>query len=321
MSTLQYSFVVPIYNDGKLAESFCQEFLKVFQGYLKETDIEKHVELIFVDDGSTNDSFDELVKITQKYNFSRIIQLSRNFGQHIALSCGYRNSTGQYVGMLNVDMEDPPNEIPNLIERIKKGNCDIVHGLRKKPAGPLLNRISSNSFHLVLNFLTGHRVPLNVSTLRVMNRRFANSMNAFTENSRYLPGLELWLGFKREYIPIAHQLRKQGKSSYNFIKRLKMAFESVISFSDLPLRLVATFGFIIAALGFVLTGYMIISKLFLVNVRPGYTSTVSLIVFLGGVQIFVIGLGSLYIGRILKEVQNRPLYVVRDSVNFREQVR
>jgi glycosyltransferase involved in cell wall biosynthesis len=321
MSTLQYSFVVPIYNDGKLADSFCQEFQKVFQAYLKTQDIGTAVELIFVDDGSLNDSYEDLKNIVQKYKFTRAIRLSRNFGQHIALSCGYRNSMGQYVGMLNVDMEDPPYEIPNLIERLKQGNCDIVHGLRKKPAGPLSNRITSNIFHILLNFLTGHQVPLNVSTLRVMNRKFADSLNAFNENSRYLPGLELWLGFSHAYIPIEHQARKQGKSSYNFFSRFKMAFESVISFSDLPLRLVASFGFIVSTVGFVLTGYIILSKLFFIDFRPGYTSTVSIIVFLGGVQIFVIGLGSLYIGRILKEVQSRPLYVVRDSSNFKEKVR
>jgi dolichol-phosphate mannosyltransferase len=311
-----YSFVVPIYNDGYLVQSFCEEFEKTFQYYVKNESIENDVELIFVNDGSKNNSIDFLIKLTERNKFVKVIDLSRNFGQHIALSCGYQNAKGQYVGMLNVDMQEPPSEIPKLLNFIKEENIDIVYGLSDERKTSFVNRVTSKSFAFVLNYLTNSQMPLNVTTLRIMNRKFVDAYNSLSEKSRYIPGLETWLGFKHGYLPIIHKEREIGKSSYNFRKRLKMAIESVISFSDYPLRLIVGFGCIVAFIGFLLTVFLVISKLFFANMQAGYTSTISLITFIGGIQIMVIGFASLYIGRILKEVQNRPLYIINEKFNF-----
>ncbi len=309
---ITFSFVVPIYNDGYLAGRFCAEFDRVFQEYLAQKDIAPLVELIFVNDGSMNDSAETLRAVCDEHRFARVINLSRNFGQHIAVSCGYQSALGSFVGMLNVDMEDPPAEIPRLIEAMKTNDYDITYGLyENKP-----NRITSFLFHHTLNRLTGYRVPTNTSTLRVMNRRFIDAYNGLVEKSRYLPGLEMWLGFRQGYVPVRHQERKIGKSSYNLRRRVRMAVESIISFSDLPLRLVAAFGFAVAVLGFILIVILIVQKLLFLDFLPGYISTVVVIIFFGGLQICGIGMASLYIGRILREVQNRPLYVVRDTYKF-----
>ena len=149
-----------------------------------------------------------------------------------------------------------------------------------------------------------------------MNRRFVDAYRTLTERSRYLPGLEMWLGFQRAYVPIRHMRREHGKSSYAFGRRLKMAFEAIISFSDLPLRFTVALGAIVALIGFLLAAYLTIGKLFFIEFRAGYTSTMTAIVLIGGVLVAVIGLASLYIGRVLSEVQARPLYVIRDSVNI-----
>jgi glycosyltransferase involved in cell wall biosynthesis len=313
---MKYSIVVPIYNDGYLAEAFCKEFEKEFQCYLGYDSIEEEVELIFVNDGSNNDSIDYLINLSKKKKFVKVIDFSRNFGQHIALSCGYQNAKGQYVGMLNVDMQEPPSEIPKLLDFIKECNFDIVYGLSDYRKTTFLNRITSKSFTFFLNWLTNSKMPLNVTTLRVMNRKFVNAYNSLTEKSRYIPGLETWIGFKHGYLPIVHKEREVGVSSYNFSKRLKMAIDSIISFSDYPLRLIIGFGFIVALLGFLLIIILIFSKIFYTNYQAGFTTNVSLITFLGGIQIMVIGFASLYIGRILKEVQNRPLYIINQKVNF-----
>ena len=308
--------VVPIYNDGYLADAFCSEYEKEFQNYLGKDQIEEDTELIFVNDGSNNDSIDYLIKLSKKKKFVKVIDLSRNFGQHIALSCGYQHAIGKYVGMLNVDMQEPPSEIPKLLNFIKEKKFDIVYGLSDERKTSFVNRITSKAFVFTLNYLTNSKMPLNVTTLRIMNRKFVDTYNSLSEKSRYIPGLETWLGFKHGYLPILHRGRVIGKSAYNFSKRLKMAVESIISFSDFPLRLIAGFGFIIALIGFLLSAFLIASKLFLVNFQPGYTTTVSLITFIGGIQIMVIGFASLYIGRILKEVQNRPLYIINEKFNF-----
>ena len=313
---MQYSFIVPIYNDANLAESFCINFESVFQEYIQEKDISNQVELIFVNDGSKNNSLELLIELTTKFSFVKVINLSRNFGQHIALSCGYQNAKGLFVGMLNVDQQEPPSELTKLIDFMKSQNHDIVFGLADSRKTSFTNRLTSNIFNYLLNFLTRSNTPLNVTTARVMNRKFTDAYNSLSEKTRYLPGLESWLGFSHGYLPIKHTERTVGKSSYNFKKRLNMAVESILSFSDYPLRLITSFGFIISVIGFLLTIILLFVKLFFIDFQPGFATTISLITFFAGIQILVIGVASLYIGRILKEVQNRPLFVIKDKYNF-----
>ena len=315
MSPPTYSFVVPIYHDGELAEAFCAEFEKVFRTYVGADDISGDVELIFVNDDGTPRTADVLRATCQRYPFTRLLNLSRNFGQHIALTCGYEHAQGQYVGMLNVDMEDPPDQIPLLLDHLRSTDDDIALGIRDKRESPWLDRVTSKSFTWVLNKATGYDMPLNTATLRVMNRRFVDAYLQLSERNRYLPGLEMWLGFQRAYVPIRHARRQQGKSSYSLRRRLAMSFEAIVSFSDLPLRFMVGLGGIVAMLGFAVGLYLVFGKIFLVDFRAGYASTIAAIVFTGGVLISVVGVASLYIGRILAEVQGRPLYLVRDSFN------
>lgn len=315
---MKYSFVVPIYNDGYLANSFCEAFYKSFTEYLNEESILGIVELIFVNDGSNDNSLEILKLLPEKFNFVRIVDLSRNFGQHIALTCGYNLAQGDYIGMLNVDMQEPPSEIPILIEFMKAEKHDIVFGLTEIRQTSFLNRVTSIAFGKTLNYLTKTNTPLNVTTLRVMNRKFITAYNTISEKSRYIPGLEAWLGFSQGYVPIKHQKRKDNRSSYNFKKRIGMALETIISFSDFPLRLIASLGFIFALLGFILSMILIICKLMFIDFQSGYTSTISFVLLIGGIQILVVGVSSLYIGRILKEVQNRPLYLINEKINFND---
>lgn len=314
---IQYSLVVPIYNDGPLSGDFCQAFEQVFEKYLKKDNIAEEVELIFVNDGSPNDSMKHLEETAAKYPFVKVIGLSRNFGQHIAVSAGYQHASGQYVGMLNVDMEDHPSEIPKLLDHMKAQDLDLVIAMRRERKGSLINRITSVMFNWTLNKLTGQNVPLNLGTLRIMSRRFTDAYNSLSEKSRFIPGLESWLGFKHGYTEIEHREREKGRSSYNFSRRMKMAMETIISFSDLPLKIIAAFGFAVAIIGFFLNLLLILAKLLLIDFQAGYLSTISIIIFLGGMQILVTGMASLYIGRILKEIQNRPLYIIQDKINFK----
>jgi dolichol-phosphate mannosyltransferase len=219
------------------------------------------------------------------------------------------------VGSLNVDMEDPPDQIPLLLAALEQGRCDVVFGLRRRRQSPFLVRVTSLAFNWVLNHAIHSDVPLNLATLRIMNRPFVDAYNVLSEKSRYIPGLEIWLGFERGYVEIAHQARTQGTSSYTLRRRLRMAFEAIISLSDVPLRIMVAFGAVVALIGFALSLYLIVGKLFFRDFDAGYPSTMSAIVLVGGVQILLLGVASLYIGRILAEVQNRPLYVVRSTYN------
>lgn len=311
---MRYSIVVPIFNDGALARAFCEEVATVFRKRIEDAPLEQEVEIIFVDDGSRNDSFEILRGLAPDFPFAKAIGLSRNFGQHIAISCGYEHSQGDIVAYLNVDQEDPPAQILVLADALEKNGWDIVGGLYTTRDVPLLQRITSFAFNVFLSRLTGYDQPPNASTLRVMSRRFIEAYKRLTERSRFIPGLEMWLGFRYGRVPVPHQRRKAGKSSYNFARRMRMATESIISFSDFPLRLAVRFGFVVIALGVLLVLALVADKLFFRDFLPGYVSTIATITLVGGVQIVVTGIASLYIGRILAEVQGRPLYIVRDRV-------
>ena len=310
---MRYSFVVPIYGDGALARDFCVELEDVFAKHLDVKDISHDLELIFVDDGSRNDSAAIVKKTCEEFRFAKLIVLSRNFGQHIAISAGYRHARGQYVGMLNVDQEDPPDQLLVLLAPLEKGDFDIVGGLYERRDVPLLAKVTSYLFNLVLNRLTGYDAPVNTSTARIMNRKFLDAYNSLVERSRFIPGLELWLGFRYGRVRVNHQGRKVGKSSYNFRRRLRMAQDAVISFSDFPLKMTVKFGFVVVSIGLLLLLALLIDKLFFRDFLPGYVSTITTVVFLGGIQVLVTGVACLYIGRILAEVQGRPLFVVRET--------
>lgn len=313
---LKYSFVVPIYNDGYLAAAFCEAIDREMRSVLDALNIANDVEVIFVNDGSADESQQQLEAVAKKYGFVRVIELSRNFGQHLAVSSGYRFAGGKYVGMINVDMQDPPDQIPLLLQEIESGTCDIVVGLRNERKDGFIERVTSLVFNYTLNRLTGAVTPINAASLRIMNRRFVDAYNTLNEKMPYIPGLEHWLGFRHSWVTIRHRERADGKSSYTFSKRLRMAGESIIGFSDLPLRLAAKLGTGITLIGCVLMIGLIVRKIAFANLLGGYTSTIAMIVILGGTNLMFMGLIGLYIGRVLQEVQGRPRCVIKSLLNF-----
>lgn len=310
------SIVVPIYKDGYLVKPFCEELQKQMRLMLRADDISRDVEVIFVNDGSPDDSQALLRDAARAFPFVKVIQLSRNFGQHVAVTCGYRFASGDYVAMMNVDMQDPPDQIPRLLERLEQGDCDIVIGLRQHRRESWHEDLTSHAFNLLLNTLTGSRSPLNTASLRMMNRRFVDAYNTLSERTPFIPGLEDWLGFRRDYVPVRNQARAMGRSSYTFHKRLSMAVESIVGFSDLPLRIAAWTGFVITGIGAVLNVYLLSHWLFFRDTLPGFTSTFSIIVLLGGANLMLLGLVGRYVGRILREVQGRPRYVIQSFENL-----
>ena len=312
-----YSFVVPIYKDAQLARAFCKEFADVMKRLSPQGVDDQDFELVFVNDGRFDDQFTLLQAVCCDYPFAKAIQLSRNFGQHIALTCGYEHCRGEYVGMLNVDMEDPPNQIPVLLKAMDEQSADLAISLRNKTMVRSFGEsISSILFNFILNTLTGNHVPLRVGTLRIMRRRFLNAYNQLNETTRYIPGLEAWLGFKHIFVETVHQSRSQGKSSYSTRRRLAMAVEAIVSFSDLPLRWSVALGGGLFLVGLALVIVASVQRLLGYDFLPGFVGIIFGMVVLSGIQIAVTGMSAIYTGRILKEVQRRPLYIVRDRCNF-----
>jgi glycosyltransferase involved in cell wall biosynthesis len=310
---MTYSIVVSIYNDGYLAHDFTKEILRVFQSYLNAERISEKVELIFVNDGSKDDSIITLKSLLEKFDFVKVIDLSRNFGQHAAIACGLKQSIGEVVLRMNVDMQDPPYEIPKLLDLIKTGDYDLVVGQYAVRSSPLINRFTAYCYFATFKYLTGFETPQNTSPLRVMHRKFVNAYNSLTEKSRFPQGLDQWLGFRHKYVEIEHQARIDMRSSYNFYSRLKLAINGLLYFSDRPLMLVVITGLLFALIGVVLAITFILGKLVGINYVPGYISIVSLALIGLGLQLGCTGLVGLYVAKIFKEVQNRPLYIIREQ--------
>jgi glycosyltransferase involved in cell wall biosynthesis len=308
-SPIGCSIVVPIYGDGYLARAFCAEVMNVMVPYSGP----EGFEVIFVNDGSRDDSLQELLKLGAQYPFVTVVDLSRNFGQHAAIACGMHKARGQVVLRMNVDMQDPPAEIPRMVDTLREGDFDLVVGRYAERRSPWLNKVTALLFFYIFKFLTGFESPQNTSPLRAMSRRFVAAYNGLTEKSRFPQGLDQWLGFRHKYIEIEHRDRVDGRSSYNFWSRLKLALNGVLYFSDRPLTLVALAGFCLAAFGFVLSAYVIAEKLLGVEYLPGYASLVALALTGFGVQLGCTGLVGLYVAKIFREVQNRPLYIVRET--------
>ena len=308
---MKYSLVVPIFFDGYLAPALCAEVELVMAEYLHGARIQDEFELIFVNDGSSDDSIGTLLDLQKSFRFVRVIELSRNFGQHAAIACGMREARGDVVMRMNVDMQDPPSEIPKLLRAIDGGEFDLVVGQYASRASPLLNRVTAHIYFSSFKFLTGFATPQNTSPLRAMNRRFVDAYNALTEKSRFPQGLDQWLGFRHHYIPITHRARVDMRSSYNLMSRSKLALNGILYFSDRPLQLVASAGFVAAVVGVLLGFYVVAEKLFGSSLLPGYASIASIALVAFGIQVGCTGLVGLYVAKIFREVQNRPLYVVR----------
>lgn len=309
---MEFSVVTSIYRDGYLARNFCIEIAKIFSVYLGKNQIEDEIEIIFVNDGSPDDSLLLLLELKEEFGFVKVVDLSRNFGQHAALASGFRHAQGRYVLRINVDLQDPPSEIPKLLNEIVSGNYDLVVGRYSERNSPWQTRLTAFLYFETFKFLTGLNVPQLTSPLRIMNRAFISAYNDLTEKSRFPQGLDQWLGFRHKYVEIEHRQRIDGKSSYNFKSRIQLALTGILYFTDRPIKLIGYLGLWLSLMGLLFGLVIVFQKLMGSTFLPGYASIVSIVLIGFGIQIGCIGLLGIYIGRIFTEVQNRPLYVVRE---------
>lgn len=309
---MEFSVVTSIYCDGYLARNFCIELIRIFSEHMGMNRIENNFELIFVNDGSPDDSLQRLLEAKDEFRFVKVIDLSRNFGQHAAIASGFRLASGRYVLRMNVDLQDPPSEIPKLLNEMATGKYDLVVGQYNERNSPWINRLTAFLYFETFKFLSGLNVPQRTAPLRVMNRAFTDAYNDLTEKSRFPQGLDQWLGFRHKYVEIEHRPRVDGKSSYNFISRLRLALTGILYFTDRPIKLIGYFGIWMSLIGLLLGLVVVLQKFSDNPLLPGYASLASIALIGFGVQIGCIGLLGLYIGSIFREVQNRPLYIVRE---------
>jgi dolichol-phosphate mannosyltransferase len=309
MSAPAISVVVPVFNEeGNVADLYART-RRVLQA------LALSYEFVFIDDGSTDGTGDMLRALAANDPHVKIIALSRNFNQHCSIAAGFAYARGNKIVLMDADLQDVPEELPKLLQKADQG-YDIVYALRENRSDSLYRKLLARSFFVVFRFFSGIALPEGISTYRVVSRRFANAFNQLNDHNRFTAGLMAWLGFTVASVPVQHDARKHGTSKYTMGKLLRLSFDAVISFSDSPLKLASKCGMSLSFLSVVAGLYMLFRKLTVGFDMIGYASLIVAILFLSGVQLFFIGLLGEYLSRIYAEVQGRPLYVVKETINL-----
>ncbi len=301
----QVSIIIPVLNE---AENILPLFYEV------KKNIPDDFELIFINDGSTDTTFIEIQQLAVRDNRVKCISFSRNFGHQHALMAGMEYANGDYIVTMDGDLQHPPSCLPVIIEQLEKGN-DIVLTKRKKTEDlGFLKKIFTRIFYKLINFLSDIPIEENVSDFRGFNRKVLIAIRKFEERDLFLRGIFSWVGFKKITIPFDAPTRLHGASKYDFAAMMRLALRGTTSFSFKPLRISLLIGSIVSLISFALLTITIISY-FQGKTVPGWASLMTVVTFMGGIQLLVIGLMGEYIASLFRESKKRPLYIIDEMIN------
>ena len=303
------SLVVPVYYEQEVI----LQFLKETKEELEKLPIV--YEYVFVDDGSKDKTVEIIKEQAQLDDRIKMIVFSYNHGKASAISAAIAHATGDYLLYMDPDLQDPPVEIPRFFNEMEKG-YDLVWGIRKEKKDSFLNRQFSKIFWGTLNKFTGLNIPKGIAVMRMFNREFADEFLKYNETNRFIEGIFIAISKKMTTIEIGQRERFAGTTKFNFKRKMQLAFDAIFDFSELPLKMTVRFGMALVALGLIGLFVLLISKLFFVDFQAGWPSILASIIIVFGLQLFFLGIVSLYIGRIYKEVKRRPLYSVKDKINL-----
>ncbi|MDO8427112.1 MAG: glycosyltransferase family 2 protein [Deltaproteobacteria bacterium] len=312
MASITYSIVVPVFNEGSVIDELLRRLLKVMDTF------KEPFEVIFVDDGSSDDTFKKIAEWAGKREEVRALKFSRNFGHQIAITAGIDSASGEAVIVMDGDLQHPPELIPEMIGEWRKG-YNIINTIRQETEGiPLKKKLFSKAFYKLINLDSEVLIQPDAADFRLMDRASCEAFKALREQDRFVRGLTSWIGFKQTNIPYRADARHSGQSKYSFSKMLRFAINGITSFTTLPLKAVGVFGLIVAAISFIYAAYALYVRLVLDIAVEGWTSLLMGVLFLGGVQLISIGVLGAYIARIFRQVKNRPLYIVQEKVGWKE---
>jgi dolichol-phosphate mannosyltransferase len=311
---MNVSLIIPVYCEEQIIEESHRRMKSVMDS------LEHHdYELIYVDDGSTDNTLSILKRLAASSSKLKIIRLSRNFGHQIAISAGLDRAEGDAVVIIDADLQDPPEIIPQMIEKWMEGN-QVVYAKRiaRKGEGKF-KRWTALFFYRLLNKLTDIKIPVNTGDFRLLDKRVVQEMKKIRERNRFMRGLASWVGFEQTSIEYERDQRMAGETKYSFRRMVKFALDGIFSFSHKPLKLALSIGIFSIFIGMAMIVYVFLGKIFFPQtVVPGWASILIAVVFFGGVQLFTIGIIGEYIARIYDEAKKRPLYIIREEINFDE---
>ena len=309
------SIIVPCFNEEKvIAETYDQ-----LSAVLVDSESLQY-ELLFVDDGSRDETGIILRGLARRDSRVRLISLSRNFGHQAAVSSGLRYCRGDLAAIIDADLQDPPQVIPQMIRQLRDTGSNVVYGVRKRRHGETwFKRATAKLFYQLLNRLSEVPLPVDAGDFRVIDRKIIDEFNALKENNKYIRGLISWMGFKQTPFYYERSPRFAGQTKYTLPKMLRFASTGIFYFSKKPLKLATSFGFMSVAAGLLLSCWILYNKLatpaYLVS---GWTSVILLVIYFGGVQLLTIGILGQYVGSLFDEVKKRPEYIVDEVVQVEQ---
>ena len=303
---VQVSIILPVYN--------VEQYLRQCLDSITEQTF-KDFEVVVVNDCSPDNSWEKIAEICTDDKRVKGINLSRNFGQPYAITAGLTYAKGDYIAVIDCDLQNKPEDLPAMYEKALEG-YDVVSARRVVREDTFLKRLSSAVFHKVYDFLSGFETDKAIAEFGIYSQKIAKVYCSIPEYSRSFVELIHTLGFKKTTVDVLHDHRLEGESSYNLARLLKLSYNSIISNSNRPLYLSVTLGLIMSGLSFLMAIYNIFAKFYGLNEVVGYTSTIFSIWFVGGLLLFMMGILGLYIGKIFDQVKGRPVFIVSDTINI-----
>jgi dolichol-phosphate mannosyltransferase len=298
------SVAIPVHNE----ESVLPELLQRLRVVLDNLQGGPH-EILFVDDGSTDRTFAILAEAAQEDSRINAISLSRNFGHQAAITAALDHVTGDAAVVMDGDLQDVPEAIPEFVERYRQG-FDVVYAQRVRRKEPLLLRMCYFVFYRMMAKLSDIRLPLDSGDFGLMSRRVVDQVKKMPEHHRYLRGMRSWVGFRQTGLPVERAERHSGRSKYSLMRLMKLAFDGIFAFSIVPIRAAALFGAFAIFLSTLFVLYSLYAKIFLQKSPQGFTALIVAVTFLSGIVLFFLGVIGEYVGRIYEETKARPLYVI-----------
>lgn len=308
-----HSVVVPVFNEIESIELFHERCVAAMER------LEDDYEIVYVDDGSKDGSWDRLASFADGDRHVRAVRFSRNFGHQVAITAGYDHATGDTVTTIDSDLQDPPELIAEMIERWR-GGADIVYAVRTRREGETaFKRVSASVFYRLLRRLADVEIPVDVGDFRLMSRRAVDALQSMPEQHRYVRGMVAWLGFTTDMVEFERDSRVAGETKYPLSKMLKFATDGILAFSIRPLRIATWLGVLTSTAAIIAAVVLTVMRLTgAVAVVQGWTSLMVLVLLLSGVQMLTVGALGEYVGRTYSEVRRRPLYLVAGAVGFRD---
>ena len=308
MEIIVYSLVVPVYNEEAVLAETNKRLMQVM------SDQDEPFEIIYVNDGSQDQSAALIRSFCESDPRIKMLTFSRNFGHQTAITAGMDHACGKAVVIIDADLQDPPEIIPDMIQQWKQG-YDVVYGRRISRQGETWHkRLSARFFYRFLRRVTDVDIPVDVGDFRLIDRRVCEALQKIPEHNRYVRGLISWLGFRQTFTDYVRAPRFAGETKYPLRKMIKLALDGITSFSYKPLRFGIGFGITLSILSFLFLVFVFVARLFdLVVMEPGYASVMCVLLFFFGILLILVGIMGEYIGRIFEEVKGRPLYIICDK--------